>query len=85
MLGATLEADLLPIGRALQSQDPQTQLEFALNGGDDYELCFCAPPAKRDRDHALPVAHKNTAHNHHRHLTQIQAGSVGLVTAAHAR
>lgn len=49
MLGATLEADLLPIGRALQSQDPQTQLEFALNGGDDYELCFCAPPAKRDR------------------------------------
>ena len=47
-LGATIEADLLPIGSALRSQDQQTQHEFALNGGDDYELCFCAPIARRD-------------------------------------
>jgi thiamine-monophosphate kinase len=47
-LGATIEADLLPIGSALHSQDHQTQYEFALNGGDDYELCFCAPPAQRE-------------------------------------
>jgi thiamine-monophosphate kinase len=47
-LGATIEADLLPIGSALRSQDQQTQHEFALNGGDDYELCFCAPPAQRE-------------------------------------
>jgi thiamine-monophosphate kinase len=47
-LRATIEADLLPIGSALLSQDQQTQYEFALNGGDDYELCFCAPPAQRD-------------------------------------
>jgi thiamine-monophosphate kinase len=48
-LGATIEADLLPIGSALRSQDQKIQYEFALNGGDDYELCFCAPPAQRDR------------------------------------
>lgn len=48
-LGATIAADLLPIGSALRSQDPKIQYEFALNGGDDYELCFCAPPAQRDR------------------------------------
>lgn len=48
-VGATVEADLLPIGSALRSQDHQTQYEFALNGGDDYELCFCAPPTQRDR------------------------------------
>lgn len=47
-LGATIEADLLPIGSALRSQDQQIQYEFALNGGDDYELCFCAPPAQRE-------------------------------------
>ncbi|NDC07945.1 MAG: thiamine-phosphate kinase [Oxalobacteraceae bacterium] len=48
-LGATIEADLLPIGSALRSQDQKIQYEFALNGGDDYELCFCAPAAQRDR------------------------------------
>jgi thiamine-monophosphate kinase len=48
-LGATIEADLLPIGSALRSQDQKIQYEFALNGGDDYELCFCAPLSQRDR------------------------------------
>ena len=48
-LGATIEADLLPIGSALRSQDQKMQHEFSLNGGDDYELCFCAPLAQRDR------------------------------------
>ena len=47
-LGAAIEADLLPIGSALHSQDQQTQYEFALNGGDDYELCFCAPAEQRE-------------------------------------
>jgi thiamine-monophosphate kinase len=47
-VGATVEADVLPISSALRSQDQQTQYEFALTGGDDYELCFCAPPSQRD-------------------------------------
>ncbi|MFM7523447.1 MAG: thiamine-phosphate kinase [Betaproteobacteria bacterium] len=48
-LGASIEADALPIGTALRSQDRQLQLEFALNGGDDYELCFCASPSQREK------------------------------------
>jgi thiamine-monophosphate kinase len=47
-VGAAVEADVLPISSALRSQDQQTQHVFALNGGDDYELCFCAPPAQRE-------------------------------------
>lgn len=46
-LGATIDASLLPIGSALQSQDLATQYEYALQGGDDYELCFCAAAAQR--------------------------------------
>ena len=55
-LGATIDAELLPIGPALQSQDQQTQLEFALHGGDDYELCFCAPLAQREN--VIAAAHQ---------------------------
>ena len=47
-VGATIQAPLLPISAALQSQDQATQYEYALHGGDDYELCFCAPPAQRE-------------------------------------
>lgn len=45
--GATLDASALPIGAALLHQDAALQLRFALAGGDDYELCFTAPPAQR--------------------------------------
>jgi thiamine-monophosphate kinase len=48
-LGATIDADLLPFGDVLQSQPLQTRREFALNGGDDYELCFTAAPAFHTR------------------------------------
>ncbi len=45
-VGAELQAELIPrsrIGRALQEVD----VEFALHGGEDYELLFTAPPHKR--------------------------------------
>lgn len=48
-VGATIEAACLPLGTALRSQGEQTQLEFALTGGDDYELCFCAAPAQKEK------------------------------------
>jgi len=48
-VGATIEAACLPVGAALRSQGEQTQLEFALTGGDDYELCFCAPPVQKEK------------------------------------
>ena len=41
--GAVIQADALPLGAALRTQSKTMQYEFALNGGDDYELCFTAP------------------------------------------
>ncbi len=41
-LSATLFADDLPFGDALASQTTDTRYALALNGGDDYELCFSA-------------------------------------------
>jgi thiamine-monophosphate kinase len=32
----------------LAQQAADRQADYALNGGDDYELCFAAPPAHRD-------------------------------------
>jgi thiamine-monophosphate kinase len=46
--GATLWCDALPIGGILANQSRDRQFEFALSGGDDYELCFTAPRARRD-------------------------------------
>ena len=44
-VGAQLEVDRLPLSRALAaSLDRDTALRMALASGDDYELCFTAPP-----------------------------------------
>ena len=51
-VGATLQADDLPLGEILKSTQTTTVChEFALNGGDDYELCFTAPTTKREAVH----------------------------------
>jgi thiamine-monophosphate kinase len=47
-LGAVVEVDALPLGPALLGQPPSVAHPLALNGGDDYELCFTAPTANRD-------------------------------------
>ena len=47
-VGATLDVDALPTGRELGEQVPERRRRFALAGGDDYELCFTAPAARRD-------------------------------------
>lgn len=39
-LGATLELSQLPLDPAVQAFEPQQQWQYALAGGDDYELCF---------------------------------------------
>ena len=49
-MSATLFADDLPFGDALASQATDTRYALALNGGDDYELCFSAP---LDQHHAV--------------------------------
>ena len=43
-LGARLDLADLPLPDAGGAEDA---LELALNGGDDYELCFCLPPQGR--------------------------------------
>ncbi len=55
-LGAVIDADALPFGAVLASQAPELKREFALNGGDDYELCFTAPPALRASVEAAAAA-----------------------------
>ena len=47
--GAVVDTNTLPLGPALARRRPPETLEFAMNGGDDYELCFCAP-ANRHQD-----------------------------------
>lgn len=43
--GARLDIDRLPLSDALRARfDPETALQFALAGGDDYELLVTAPP-----------------------------------------
>jgi thiamine-monophosphate kinase len=55
-VGATLAADALPVGPALSQQAEELRRAFALAGGDDYELCFTAPPAQREA--VLASAHR---------------------------
>ncbi|HEY8607370.1 MAG TPA: thiamine-phosphate kinase [Noviherbaspirillum sp.] len=47
-VGALLEVDALPAGPVLAGHDLALRRNFTLAGGDDYELCFTAPPARRE-------------------------------------
>jgi thiamine-monophosphate kinase len=47
-LGADIDAASLPAGPALAAQPADKRTDYMLNGGDDYELCFTAPPEQRD-------------------------------------
>jgi len=44
-VGAAIHQALLPVAPDLQSLPEASQLDFLLNGGDDYELLFTAAPA----------------------------------------
>jgi thiamine-monophosphate kinase len=47
-VGATLDVDALPPGPVLARQAQPLRRRFTAAGGDDYELCFTAPPGQRD-------------------------------------
>jgi thiamine-monophosphate kinase len=47
-VGAVLDIDALPAGPALARQPRELRRRFTAAGGDDYELCFTAPPSNRD-------------------------------------
>lgn len=52
-VGADLFADKLPCGPWLRMRSRAEQLDCILAGGDDYELLFTAPPARRQAIEAL--------------------------------
>ncbi len=52
-LGVRLEWEALPVSEALGATvGGERARELALSGGDDYELCFCVPPASLAALHA---------------------------------
>ena len=57
--GAVLQVDQLPLSAPLRAfAAPARAVELALTGGDDYELCFTLPPARRAAlEAAWPRAH----------------------------
>ncbi|HEX6995558.1 MAG TPA: thiamine-phosphate kinase [Gammaproteobacteria bacterium] len=47
--GAEIDVESLPLSAALEAVfDADDALKLALSGGDDYELCFTAPPDARE-------------------------------------
>jgi thiamine-monophosphate kinase len=48
-LGAEIALDKLPLSPALQSLSTFQAWNLALHSGDDYELCFTAPPQMQDQ------------------------------------
>jgi len=51
--GATIWEDRLPLSRAYQALADKVGTSYALSGGEDYELLFCARPRHRGRIHDL--------------------------------
>ena len=52
--GATLDVERVPLSAELLSLfPPQEALAHALGGGDDYELCFTAPPSRAEEIEAV--------------------------------
>lgn len=46
-VGAEIDLPALPVGAVLAQQPAELQVQYMLAGGDDYELCFTAPVARR--------------------------------------
>lgn len=67
-VGAVLNAGALPISDAMRTH--ADALQFALSGGDDYELCFTVPPAKENQLGALAQR------------LQVRLTCIGEITAA---
>jgi thiamine-monophosphate kinase len=47
-VNALIDVDALPVSEALARLPRELQLQCALAGGDDYELCFTAAPEQRE-------------------------------------
>ena len=61
-VGASIELDALPTSPALARFKSELRWPWQASGGDDYELCFTAPPGRRDAiKHALQAAGETAA------------------------
>jgi thiamine-monophosphate kinase len=80
-VGATIDVDALPCSKVLAAQAPELRREYALAGGDDYELAFTAPPAQRDAVHAAARRAGIAVHC----IGRIEAQSGLRLTDGHAR
>lgn len=54
--GAVIELERLPRGDGESIASDEEMLRLAVNGGDDYELCFTAPAREREKIEALAAA-----------------------------
>lgn len=52
-VGALIDLDLIPYDPSLYEVDLSNRINFALAGGDDYELCFTANPSFREKIHSI--------------------------------
>jgi thiamine-monophosphate kinase len=69
--GAVIDVEQLPLSAELLSLfPPQVVLAHALGGGDDYELCFTAPPSRAQEVEAAMEASGTAA----RRIGQLVAG-----------
>lgn len=59
-VGATVDVDALPAGSMLARQPQPLRRQYALAGGDDYELCITAPRSRR-ADVQAAAAHAGCA------------------------
>jgi len=55
-VGAVLQADKLPLSSALCQLYPQQAVDWALAGGEDFELCMAVPPEQLKRCHETACA-----------------------------
>lgn len=69
--GAVIDVEQLPLSAELLSLfPPQVAITHALGGGDDYELCFTAPPSRAQQVEAAMEASGTAA----RRIGQLVAG-----------
>lgn len=59
-VGAIVESALLPLSSELKSATGTKAIDYALNGGDDYELIFTVPNTQQTKLETLSQTHKTS-------------------------
>ena len=81
-VGARINTEAIPLSVALlEGFEPSQALRWALNGGEDYELCFTVPEVNRGAV-AVALAHLGVAYHC---IGQIAPEADGLVLLEHGK